>query len=124
MLSTTKKLLTPLSSVRHFAYSIKENDKLRSEINRKVNVLQMFTKYKDYNHKEPTMSYDSKTGEVTIKEANQGKKRIIRDIDEISREKAKLYEELGLDSGGMPIGQDPEDVDKEQLSEKLRQVRD
>ena len=81
----------------------------------------MFTKYKDYNHKEPTMSYDSKTGEVTIKEATDGKKkRIIKDIDEIKNEKVKLYEELGLDTDGMPKGVEPEDVDKEELSEKLK----
>jgi uncharacterized UPF0146 family protein len=50
------------------------------------------------------MTYDKKTGEVTIVDASEMKvdKRIITSVDEVFEQKKKLYEELNLDENGMP----------------------
>jgi hypothetical protein len=39
---------------------------MNAKLQRKINVLRMFTDYKTFNYEQPEMTYDKKTGNVTI----------------------------------------------------------
>jgi hypothetical protein len=44
------------------------------------------------------MFYDRKTGEIKVKEKEEEKKlKLIKNIDELEKEKARLFKEVGLD---------------------------
>jgi hypothetical protein len=81
----------------------------------------MFTDHKKFNYEQPRMTYDKTTGDVTIHDPKDDIKqnRIINNIDEVLEEKQKLFEELELDSEGMPT----KPIDVEELSEKYKIVK-
>lgn len=70
------------------------------------------------------MTYDKETGDVTIHdpEDDKKKKRIINNVDEIEAEKRALFAEAGLDEEGMPLDTNPEDVDPSDLAKRLRKA--
>lgn len=65
------------------------------------------------------MTYDKKTGEVTIEEVDKKSKRIIKSVDEVRAAKQALYDELNLESDGFPKGADAANVDTDDLAAKL-----
>ena len=76
------------------------------------------------------MSYDQKTGNVTIvdpvEERMKKKKRIITTTDDMENQeqRKKLYAELGLDEKGYPLdGSDPADMDQPEYVKKLEEAR-
>lgn len=83
---------------------VKEIDRLHAKLMRKINILKMFTDHKTFNYEQPRMTYDKETGDVTIHDPNENKKknRIIKNVDEVFAEKKKLLEEVGLDEEGLP----------------------
>ena len=50
------------------------------------------------------MTYDKETGDVTIHDPseNKKKKKIISNVDEVLAQKKALFEEAGLDEDGIP----------------------
>ena len=59
------------------------------------------------------MSYDKATGNVTIIDPADIKKKrkIIHSMDEVLRMKEQLYEEFKLDEDALPKGKKIEDID-------------
>ena len=108
-------------SIRHFSYDVREIQRLNAKLQRKINILKMFTDHKKYNYQQPKMTYDKASGEVTIHDPKDDIKanRIINNIDEVIEEKQKLYEELGLDEKGYP----KEPIGLEELSEKYKIIK-
>ncbi|CDW83242.1 UNKNOWN [Stylonychia lemnae] len=122
MLATKTKqvlqLLVP-STRRAFGYSQNELRNLQSKIDRQLKVLDMFTENREFNYEPPQMTYDKATGEINIIERKVEKKatRIIKNMDDMRKEKTEILKELGLDENGRAV--DPnEPID--QYAEKLR----
>jgi hypothetical protein len=114
------------TAARSFGYDIREIAKMNSRLQRKINVLRMFTDHKMFNYERPDMTYDKKTGDVTIIDPRDKvkKKKIIHNMDEVISMKQKLYDELGLDQDGLPKGtKDPSNVNVHDLSKKLESLR-
>ena len=66
------------------------------------------------------MTYDKKTGDVTIHDpTEQKKKKIIKNVDEVEAARQALFAELGLNQDGFPI---EEVKNKEKLADKLVDV--
>ena len=89
-------------------------------------MLKMFTEQKTFNYEQPEMTYDKKTGNVTIidpRDKHKKKKRIITNVDEVEEMKTKLYEELGLDQDGLPTEEDTSKINIEDLGERLKTAR-
>ena len=70
------------------------------------------------------MTYNRETGEVTIKDPSEDikKKTLIRNNDDVVKQKKELYAELGLDETGKPLDESI-DQDIDQYAEKLKQAR-
>jgi len=68
------------------------------------------------------MTYDKATGDVTIHDPKNDVKqnRIINNIDEAIEEKKKLFEELDLDSEGLPKGP----IEPEELAKKYKKIKE
>jgi hypothetical protein len=50
---------------------------------KKLQIIQMYTEHKSFNYVQPEMTYDKKTGEVTIHDQKKEKpKKIIKSMDE------------------------------------------
>ena len=65
----------------------------------------MFTEFKDFTYEPPKMYYDKEAGEIKIikqakKDSNEPIKKIIRNTDDVERERAMLFQELGLNEKG------------------------
>ena len=117
--------LVPLM-VRHFNYDIKELHRMNSKLQRKINLLRMFTDHKKFNYQRPHMTYDKESGNVTIIDpADEAiPDKVIDNVDEVFQMKQQLYDELGLDERGMP--KDEGELKEEnipKLAEKLKQSR-
>jgi acyl CoA:acetate/3-ketoacid CoA transferase beta subunit len=41
---------------------------MHQRLTRKINVLRMYTEHAEFNYEQPKMTYNKKTGEVTIEE--------------------------------------------------------
>lgn len=51
----------------------------------------------EFNYEPPKMTYDKKTGDVTIHDPRAGDKRkIIKTFKELETEKQRLFKEIGL----------------------------
>lgn len=49
------------------------------------------------------MTYDKKTGDVTIHDPkDKVKEKIVKNYDEVYEQKQKLFQELDLDESGLP----------------------
>ena len=87
----------------------------------------MFTDHKTFNYEQPKMEYNKETGDVTIwdpKDRVVEKKKILNNVDEVMKMKQQLYEELGLGEDGLPKdATDPKQVDVEDLSQRLKKLR-
>ena len=68
------------------------------------------------------MSYNKDTGDVTIHDASSQKKskKIISSVDEVFKQKQKLFKEVGLDENGMPKDAS---ISEDKLAEKLKRMR-
>lgn len=81
----------------------------------------MFTDMKDFNYEAPQMYYDKQSGEIKIKEKEtETKKKYIRNIDELEKEKKALYAEIGLSDEGKSKNNETE----EELAEKIKKAAD
>lgn len=86
------------TSSRAFSYDHNEIKRMELEVKKKLQVLRMFSEMKDFDYEPPTMTYDKKTGEVKIQEKKDTtKKRVIKSVDDLEREKKALFAEVGLD---------------------------
>lgn len=109
----------------HFSYDHGEIKKLEMKVQRKLQVLRMFSDLKDFDYEAPSMSYDKKTGEVIVdhgkgaKEAS--KKKFIGNIDDLEKEKRALFAEMGLDNEGQPKNI-KEPIEK--IADNLKKVQD
>lgn len=105
---------------RSFGYDMREIRKMNARLQRKINVLKLYTEHSDYNYEQPTMTYNRETGDVTIHDPTEKKnrKKIIRSIDETETAKQQLLAELGLDASGFPVDKKPSEVNVEELAEK------
>lgn len=82
----------------------------------------MFTELKDFNYEPPQMFYDKQSGEIKIKQKQQEKKKkIIKTMDDLEKERNALLKEVGLNQDGRPLNEN-EDLDK--LAEKIKTVND
>lgn len=75
---------------------------MNAQLQRKINILKLFTEEKEWNYEKPEMTYDKATGEVTIHEKEVKEKRIINNLDDYEQSKQDLYKELGLEKDGLP----------------------
>jgi hypothetical protein len=95
------------------------------QVRRKLHVLRMFGELKEFDYEPPNMAYDKKTGEVKILEKKGGgqeqKKRVIKNMDDLDKEKRALFNEVGLDSEGNPKNE-KEPLDK--MSDRIKQAAD
>lgn len=74
----------------------------------------MFGELKDFNYEPPSMTYDKKTGDVKILDKSDAKgikKRVIKNMDDLDKEKRALLKEVGLDEQGKPKSE-KEPIDK------------
>lgn len=96
---------------------------MNAKLQRKINVLRMYTELKTFNYKPPEMSYDKATGDVTIKDFQDEKKerRIIKDMDEVREMKQQLFKEAQLEEGFME--KDP-GMTEEQMAERIKVLRE
>lgn len=70
---------------------------LNDKLSKKINYLKMHTTESKFNYEQPEMIYDKKTGDVKIIEKKVKKKeRIIKNFDDLKREKTLLFKEVGL----------------------------
>ena len=80
---------------RYFSYDQRELKRLDMEFQRKLNMLRMYTEQKEFNYEQPEMIYDKKTGDVRIIEKqNKQKKTIIKNMDDLEKERKLLLKEL------------------------------
>lgn len=56
---------------------------MHQRLMRKINVLRMYTDQAEFGYEQPKMTYDKKTGEVTIEEVDKKNDRIIKSVDEV-----------------------------------------
>jgi hypothetical protein len=76
---------------------------LELKVKRKLHVLRMYTEFKDFNYEPPQMYYDKASGDIKIKEKEVDRnKKIIKNIDDLNKEKQKLFAEVGLNDQGEP----------------------
>ena len=97
---------------------MREIARMNAQLQRKINILKLFTEEKEWNYEKPEMTYDKATGEVTIHEKEKKNKRIINNLDEYEQSKQDLYKELGLESDGLP----GDGTDTEKLRAGLREL--
>lgn len=81
-LARKRPLMAAMSSQRAFTYDQREIRRNYQNLMRKINILKMFTKHKEFNYEEPNMTYDKATGNVTIHESKQKNRRIIKTFDD------------------------------------------
>ena len=110
-LQTSSRAIVAGVPKRYFSYDMREIGKLNAQLQRKINILKLFTEEREWNYEKPEMSYDKATGEVTIHEKEKKGKKIINNLDEYEQSKQDLYKELGLESDGLP----GENTDTEKL---------
>ena len=115
--------------VAQFSYDFSEVKRLELKVKRKLQVLRTFTELKKYDYEAPNMSYDKKSGEIRIDTSKQEKeaaeklkkKKSIKSMDDMIREKKALFDELDLDEAGRPKNvNDP----VEKVAENIRQAQD
>jgi hypothetical protein len=61
-------------------------------------MLRIATKDKEFSYKQPQMEYNKETGDVTIIEEKRKAKRIIKNTDDLERERTAVFKEVDLDS--------------------------
>lgn len=68
------------------------------------------------------MTYNKETGDVTIHDVNEDKvaKKLITGVQEVFDQKKNLFNELNLDETTGLHKEDNEDVNEEELSERLK----
>jgi hypothetical protein len=66
--------------------------------------MQQFSEKSEFNYQQPQMTYDKKTGDVTILDPNASKKKkIIKTFKELEQEKKRLFKEIGLKVEADPV---------------------
>lgn len=86
-----------------FSYDHRELYKLEMQVKKKLNLLRIFTDLKEFNYEAPQMYYDKQSGEIKIEEKKGEKKRkYIKNMDELEKEKKALFAEVGLSEEGKP----------------------
>ena len=109
---------------RPFSYGQGELRKMRAQVERRLKVLEYYTEQKDFTYEPPEMYYDKKSGEIKIVEKkadpNAAKKKIIRNTDDLDRERKRLYKEEGLDEEGKM--DKTEGVSVDMYAEKIKKV--
>ena len=87
---------------RSFSVTFSELHALDNKLRRELNVLKMMTRDSDFTYEPPEMIYDKTTGDVQIIPKKVKKKgTIIKNSDDLIREKAALYKELGIEGGDL-----------------------
>ena len=96
---------------------------LDNKLKRKLNALKMVTQDSEFTYEPPEMIYDKKTGDVQILPKKIKKKNtLIRSHDDLQKEKAALYAELGVeDYNDLDTSNMEEAADKVYKAEKHMQ---
>ena len=83
-------------------------------------MMRILTQDKDFNYEEPKMEYDKKTGDVKIFDTKAKKQKILRNLDDLEREKQTLYKQLKIEKKEQDAIKTGEfDGDAEVLGEKM-----
>lgn len=82
--NSLKTVCRQAQAYRCFSYSAMENQKHRLEINRKLNLLKMNTKDREFTYEQPEMIYNKKTGDVIIVDKTlERKKSVVQNLDDL-----------------------------------------
>lgn len=95
---------------------------MEQKLQRKLNMLKMWTIDSEFNYQQPEMEYDRKTGDVTILEAKKKKKKIIRNTDDLQKEQAAVYKEVGLESENLTDLDASTEEKQKEIAAKLAEV--
>lgn len=117
---------------RSFSYDHGEIKKMELQVRRKMQILRMFSDLRDFDYEPPTMQYDKKTGDIKIIEGGKGAqaagkaaakstKKVIGNVDDLEKERAALFKELGLDEQGYS-NNPKEPIDK--YADKIKAAQD
>mmetsp|Transcript_13477 Transcript_13477/g.22935 ORF Transcript_13477/g.22935 Transcript_13477/m.22935 type:complete len:396 (-) Transcript_13477:96-1283(-) len=111
---------------RHFSVSVRDLYIQNVRLQKKINIMQLYTTNRKMKYDKPYMNYDRETGEVTIIEGSEHKKqfekkKVVRDFQELDQEKKRLLHELNLDEFGNPK---EENVDRDDLAERLKKLNE
>ena len=89
-------------SRRCFSVTSYEVQMLDMRLKRKLNVLKIMNEDDQFTYEPPEMIYDKSTGDVQIlpKKIKQ-RKTIIRSFDDLDKEKAALFKEMGIEDGDL-----------------------
>ncbi len=99
---------------------LRELRRLQHSVRKKAALLNVLVDYNKFDYEKPEMAYDKDTGDITlVDKAVKKKKRIVKNLDDLTKEKQALYSELGLDSEGKPMDGETE----EGLAEKLLKIK-
>ena len=93
-------MLTP-QSYAGFNVSDVELKRLGNKLKRKLNMLRIYTEDSQFSYKQPQMEYNKETGDVKIIEEKKKPKRIIRNTDDLDRERTAVLKEIGLESDNL-----------------------
>ena len=100
LLAPVRARTTVPAAKRGFAVTYNELYRLDAEFKRKMTTLRILTEQKEFTYEPPQMIYDKSTGDVTILPKKVKKPgTIIRNYEDYEREKAALFEELGVPEG-------------------------
>ena len=103
-------------SMRCFSVSWSELHMAENKLKRKLNAMKMMTEDAEFTYEPPNMIYDKSTGDVQILQKEIVKKpTIITSFNDMEREKAALFKEMGVEDG---------DLEKHDVAGNLEETAD
>ena len=94
--------------VRGFSVDARAFKKLKSQIFHNYKVLNLFGKYRDFGYERQELEFDRVTGKITVKEKGDAQeelnKKVIRNLDDLEREKREIMREIGIDESADVYG--------------------
>ena len=89
-------------NLRTFGVTFSEIHHIEKKLRHKLNMMKMHSQDSEFKYEPPEMIYDKKTGDVKILPKKIKKKgTIIQSNNDLERERAALYEELGVPQGDL-----------------------
>ena len=89
-----------VATQRQFSVTYSELYQMDARVRRKFNAMRQMDEQSDFTYEPPEMIYNKETGDVTILPKKIKKKgTVIKSVDDLKRERAALYAELGVKDG-------------------------